>query len=90
MVKLFLLLFVWGPALVGFSIGWVIRHPNDWSGPAVIGPLGALLSFFTYRWGLRRVRTISADLKPHFIAGMIVGAGTGVMVLGMLVLGIIG
>jgi hypothetical protein len=90
MAKIFLLLFVWGPALVGFSLGWVIRHPNDWTGPAVMGPLGGLLSFFTYRWGWRRLRTISADLKPYFIAAMIAGAVTGAMVLGMLVLGLIG
>jgi hypothetical protein len=90
--KVYFLLFVWGPAAVGFSLGWLARYPHDWTGPAVIAPLGALLTVLTYRWGLRRLSTVPPDdeQRPFFLAGMIAGALVGLLVFGMLVLGIIG
>jgi hypothetical protein len=90
MTKIFFLLFVWGPAMVGFSLGWVIRHPHDWTGPAVVGPLGAVLSLVTYRWGLRRLPTLSEQLRPYFISAMIAGGLLGLVICGMLLLGVIG
>jgi hypothetical protein len=89
-MKIFVLMFVWGPAIVGFSLGWLVHHPTDWTGPAVMAPLGALLTFVTYRWGTRRLSTASADLRPLFLGGMVAGALVGVVVFGMLTLGIIG
>jgi hypothetical protein len=90
MTKIFFLLFVWGPAMVGFSLGWVVRHPSDWTGPAVVGPLGAALSLVTYRWALRRLPTLSKQLRPYFISAMIAGALLGLVICGMLLLGVIG
>jgi hypothetical protein len=88
--KVFFLLFVWGPALIGFSLGWWIRHPSDWSGPAVIGPVGLAITALTYRWGLRRLPGMPGEQRPFFLAGMIAGALVGALVCGMLVLGVIG
>ena len=90
MAKIFFLLFVWGPALAGFSAGWLFRHPDDWSGPAVVGPAGLLLTALTYRWGLRRLPAVPAEERPFFVAGMIAGALVGVLVFAMLALRIIG
>jgi hypothetical protein len=89
MAKLFLLMFVWGPTMVGFSLGWLVVHPEDWTGPTVMGPVGALISFFTYRAGLRRLPTTPEPLRPSLIAGMTAGAVVGVGVFGMLVSGIL-
>ena len=89
-MKILFLVFVWGPALLGFSLGWLLRHPSDWTGPTVMAPIGALLSFFSYRWGMRRMPHISAGLRPLFVGGMIAGALLGVVIFCMLALGIIG
>lgn len=89
-MKIAVLIFVWGPALVGFSLGWLLHHPTDWSGPAVMAPLGALLSFVTYRWGIRRLPTLAPETRSLFLGGMIAGALIGVLVFGMLALRIIG
>lgn len=90
MAKLFLLAFVWGPALLGFSLGWLIPHPEDWTGPAVVAPLGVIITIFTYRWGIRRARSGDRQLRIYFAAGMIASALVGVMIFLMLAFGIIG
>ena len=90
MLKLFALVFVWGPALLGFALGWLVRHPDDWTGPAVVAPVGLAITVLTYRWGVRRRPTLPSDLQPLWLAAMIASAAIGVLVFGMLVLGIIG
>ncbi len=89
-MKIVFLIFVWGPALLGFSLGWLLRHPTDWSGPALLAPIGALLTFLTYSWGMRRLPTTSPNMRPLFVGGMIAGALLGVVLFGMLAFGIIG
>ena len=89
MAKLFLLLFVWGPAMIGFSLGWVVVHPDDWTGPAVVFPLGVLVTALSYRSGLRRYPTASEEVKPYFVIGMTSGALVGVCLFGMLVSGVL-
>lgn len=89
-MKLFVLLFVWGPALLGFALGWLVHHPSDWSGPAVVAPLGALLTFVSYRSGLRRLATLSTELRPVVLGAMIASALVGVMIFGMLAFRVIG
>ena len=73
MVKLVFLIFVWGPVLMGFSLGWLVRHPEDWSGPFVIGPIGAVVTWLSYRWGLRKVKELTGDVRLVFLGGMIAG-----------------
>jgi hypothetical protein len=90
MVKISLLLFVWGPAMLGFALGWLIHHPRDWTGPAVVAPLGLLITAATYRWGLRQLTTARVELRPYFKVGMTAAAVVGVILFGMLALDIIG
>ena len=85
-----MLLFVWGPALLGFALGWLLRHPDDWTGPAVVAPVGLAITVLTYRWGLRRRPTLPSDLQTVYLAAMIASAAVGVVVFVMLALGIIG
>ena len=89
-MKLFVLLFVWGPAMSGFSLGWLARHPDDWTGPAVIGPLGVALTLFTYRQGLRRRATLAGEARLLVTGAMVASALIGVGIFAMLVLGMIG
>ena len=88
-MKLVMLIFIWGPALLGFSAGWIIRHPDDWTGPAIIGPVGAIITYLTYRWGMRRLKTLSGEGRLLFIGGMSAGGAVGVVILLMLILRII-
>ena len=90
MAKLFSLMFVWGPAMVGLSLGWLIPHPDDWTGPAVLGPVGVVVTALTYRVGLVRYRTADARVRPYCVIGMSAGALTGVALFLMLALGFIG
>lgn len=89
MTKLFFLMFVWGPAMLGFALGWLIPHPDDWTGPAVIAPLGALVTLVTYRAGIVRYRSVPEHLQLYYKAGMIAGALTGVVIFLMLALGVL-
>jgi len=89
MAKLFFLMFVWGPAMVGFSLGWLIPHPDDWTGPAVLGPVGVLITGLTYRVGLARYHTADVHMRPYYVIGMSAGALTGVAVFLLLALGLI-
>jgi hypothetical protein len=89
-MKLFTLLFVWGPALVGYALGWLVHHPTERSGPIAVATVGALLTFVSYRSGLRRLATLSREVRPVFIGAMIASALVGVMIFGMLALRIIG
>lgn len=89
MGRLFTLMFVWGPAMLGFALGWLVVHPHDWTGPAVIAPLGALVTLLTYRWGLARYRASNGHLRQYYVVGMAAGAGVGVMLFVMLVLGVL-
>ena len=40
-----------GPGLFGFSLAYLVRRPDDWSGPAIVLPLSALLMALTHYWG---------------------------------------
>lgn len=90
MSKLFFLVFAWGPAMLGFSLGWLIHHPADWTGPAVIGPLGAVLTFATYRWGFQKLKTVGPELRDYVLIGMISSALVGGAIFVMLGLRMIG
>lgn len=89
-MKIFFLLFVWGPALLGFSLGWLIRHPEDWTGPAIVGPAGALLTMLTFAWGAKRVRTLGEPVRHTFLGAMIAAAAVGLVILAMLAFRLIG
>ncbi|MCB9598195.1 MAG: hypothetical protein H6719_36110 [Sandaracinaceae bacterium] len=90
MAKLFFLMFVWGPAMLGFSLGWLVHHPTDWPGPAVIGPLGALVTAVTYSVGWRRLRVASDSTRQLLVIGMSAGALMGPTLFVMLALRLIG
>jgi hypothetical protein len=89
-VKIVVLMFVWGPAMLGYALGWLVHHPTDWTGPAVLAPIAAAITALTYRWGVRRLPTLSSDMKPIYLAGMIASALLGVVIFAMLALRVIG
>ncbi|MEJ2747014.1 MAG: hypothetical protein P8183_03735 [Anaerolineae bacterium] len=48
------LLFVFyamGPALFGYALAYLLVHPEDWTGPAIVLPLSLVLTVLTQRKG---------------------------------------
>lgn len=88
-MKLFVLVFVWGPAFLGFSLGWLVAHPDDWSGPAIIGPVASVVTVLTYRWGIRRQRTLDAEVRPLFVVAMVASALVGVVLFVLFATGVL-
>lgn len=89
-MKIWFLVFAWGPVLTGYSLGWVIRHPDDWTGPAVLGPAGLVLTVLTFRWGMKRRAGTTPALAMLMTGGMVAGALMGLAILCMLVFNVIG
>ena len=89
MAKATFLIFVWGPAMLGFSLGWLVHHPGDWTGPVVIAPLSGIVTFVSFRWGLKKREKLAETPRLYLEAGMASGALMGVVIFAMLVLGIL-
>jgi hypothetical protein len=83
MAKLHFLWLAWGPVLFCFSLAWLASHPDDWTGPAIVGPLSALYGVVSYRYAFRRLKR-SSDSQLALLAAMIaaplVGIGVGLMI----------
>jgi hypothetical protein len=83
MVKLHVLWLAWGPVLFCFAISWLVVHPHDWTGPAVVGPLSALYGVVSYRYAFRRLAMDTPDrisLLVAMIASPLVGVAVSVMI----------
>ena len=83
-MRLLALVFFPGPALVGFSLGWLVHHAREWTGPAVMAPVGLAVTGLTYGWGRRRLASADPGLRPVFLAVMIAAPIVGVIIFGML------
>jgi hypothetical protein len=80
----------WGPVLLCFSAGWLVRHPDEWTGPAIIIPISLAYGAMTYTLAFRRLRTSIGSNKLDLIAAMIAGPLVGIVLAVMLVTGVIG
>jgi hypothetical protein len=85
-MKLFFALFALGPALFGFSAGYLLLHPAEWTGPAVVLPASAALTAATHLWGgrwlRRRIQGIEASVLQ--IGGLVMAPVLFVMTLTVL------
>ena len=89
MAKILFLVFVWGPALLGFSLGWLVAHPEDWTGPAVLIPLSAAFSGATLWWGWRRRPDPDDPLAVSWCAALGASLTLGAVLFGMVAFGIL-
>jgi hypothetical protein len=90
MVKVYFLIFVWGPALLGISLGWLVAHPDDWTGPAVMIPVGAVVTWLTYRWGRRKGKALGLDQDVEFLAALYASPLLGVVLFVLFAFGVLG
>ena len=89
MVKRYFFIFVWGPALLGFSLGWLVAHPEDWTGPATMVPVGVALTWLTYRWGWRKREALGSERSVELLAAMYGSPWVGVALFVMVAFGIL-
>ena len=54
-MKLLFILYAVGPALFTFSLAYLLRKPEDWTGPAVMMPLMAALTVATQLLGVKKL-----------------------------------
>lgn len=40
-----------GPAMAGISLAYLLRHPEDWSGPAIVLPLSLIFTVLVHYVG---------------------------------------
>jgi hypothetical protein len=90
MIKLHFLWLCWGPVLVGYALGWLVRHPRDWTGPVVIIPVGLAYGAVTYALAFKRLRRAKGRKRQALVAGMIAGALLGLLIFVMLASALIG
>ena len=84
MSKLFVLMFVWGPALTGYGLGWLVHHTDERIDATVVALVGVVLTWFTYRRGLQKRRAAAPRLRDYYTIGMASGAGIGLAIFVML------
>lgn len=84
-IKLHFLWLCWGPVMLAFSIAWVIRSPEDWTGPAVIGPVslvyGVVTHILAFRWMKRTTEANRRVLIGAMITSLLLAIVLAVMVL---------
>lgn len=54
-MKLLFIFYAPGPALFGYSLAYLLRHPDDWTGPAVMLPITALITAFSQLLGIKKM-----------------------------------
>lgn len=85
MWKLHFLWLAWGPLMLSVSLAWLVRHPHDWTGPAVVAPLALLYGIGSYGYALRRMRRSPEEPQWSMVAAMIlapvIGAGVALRII---------
>ena len=80
-MRLFFVFYAIGPAMLGYALAYLLHHPDDWTGPAVIIPLGAALTVWVYRAGTRWLRSkVRPDRQFVVTLSQFGGAATGVII----------
>ncbi|MBC7259917.1 MAG: hypothetical protein H5T65_11795 [Chloroflexi bacterium] len=78
-------LFALGLALLGFSLAYLLRRPDEWVAPTVMAVVGLLMTLATQTWGLRRLRRVVAPQYAVVLAAtrwgrLALGVVVGLMV----------
>jgi hypothetical protein len=65
--------FALAPALFFYSLAYLIKHPADWTGPAVLLPVSLAVFVLTYFWGRRQARRETVRHRKVAIAACQIG-----------------
>ena len=84
-MRLLVVFHLLGPAMFFFSLAYWLVNPQDWSGPAIIGPLSLILTLGAQFLGLKLIRRAADSfwrtaLITSQIAGPVGGLAIGIMV----------
>lgn len=82
MIKWFSIFFVLGPAMLFYSLGYWLKHPEEaWSGPLAVGLVGLIITVWTQKLGLKKsAQCKSPEEKAIWIGSQIVGLVAGVAI----------
>ena len=72
-MKFIIPFFAIGPALLSFSLAYLALHPEDWTGPAVIGPIALILTIITHSIGFKKYKSLFGLQLGSLIGGLAVG-----------------
>lgn len=83
-VKPLMIFFVLGPAMLFYSLAYYLKHPDEWSGPLIIGLLGLIVTVWSQNMGLKKASTAkNPEAKALWagtqIGGIVAGIAIGVM-----------
>jgi hypothetical protein len=76
----FFVVYALGPALLGYSVAYWLRNPQDWQGPALVSALSLLGTFVSHRWATRQIIAHPRfGLVPYWRLLQIAGLVTGLL-----------
>ncbi len=82
-MRLWMILNGLGPALLSVCVVYWVRHPEDWTGPALVAPLFLMLTVlaqaFTWKLALKAEGTMRTVLIASQIGGLALGVVIGLM-----------
>ncbi len=80
-MRLMFVLFALGPGVCGFSLAYLLRHPEEWPAPTLMLAVGLAFTIATQTWGAAKLR----QLLPPSYAFQIVATRWGGIALGIVI-----
>ena len=62
-MKFLFIIFVIGPAITFYSISYLLLNPDDWTGPAIIIPVGLIATVVSQYFGVKKYILQTAELS---------------------------
>ncbi|MBI2339658.1 MAG: hypothetical protein HYU99_04740 [Deltaproteobacteria bacterium] len=85
LVKLFVVLHLIGPALLFYSIAYFFARPDDWTGPAVMIPVGLIITLLAQYFGLKRIRKETKTYWRIVLIGTQIAGPVGGVIIGVMI-----
>jgi hypothetical protein len=80
-MRLLFVIFALGPAMFFYSLAYLMKHPADWMGPAVLLPVSLAASLLAHLLGLRWIRRETVQRRRTvLVASQLGGIVTGIAV----------
>lgn len=86
-MRLWMILNGLGPALLSVCVVYWVRHPEDWTGPALVAPLFLMLTLLSQAFTFKLAHRSEGTMRTILIASQIGGLALGVVLGLMLYLG---
>lgn len=85
MLKLLVIFHLTGPAIFFYCVAYLLRRPDDWTGPAVIGPISLAFSIYAQVITERKLKKVTdrfwrVALRTCQIACPLGGVAVGIMI----------